>query len=126
MHGPVALLMRALAFFCVYAFGTGGLMWLNTSVLGWGDPAYGEAGWWFYWPIWGLGYLPVAIAGLLMGSPTLPHRRAVAVMWIYLPATLAAMEVSFALDVAWQVVLAEWVVLPGIFLMFSSTLRGAR
>jgi hypothetical protein len=88
---------------------SGLLMVANTTVFGLGDPKFGAGGWLIYWPIWGVFYLPsVFVASLLaeLWWRSTPQR----LLYFFaftLGAYLAAMEVSFVMDVQWQALLVE-------------------
>jgi hypothetical protein len=85
-------------------------MFLNTVVLGLGDPSVGSSGWVIYWPVWSVFYLPAIIVYLLLLSnqPVWLHGFAMI-------AILFLIEISFYFDVGLHIIIVELIVISIIF-----------
>jgi len=104
-----------LAYLLAFIGATGVLMIANTTVFGLGDPKFGAGGWLIYWPVWGVAFLPPIFVASLLAElwwrSTL--QRLLQFLGVTLGAYLAAMEISFVVDIQWPALVAELVVLCG-------------
>lgn len=110
-----------LAYLLAFIGATGVLMIANTTVFGLGDPKFGAAGWIVYWPAWGIVFFPpIFVAGLLAElSWRSTLQRLLQFFGVTLGATLAAMEISFIVDIQWPALIVELVVLCGVTVFFA-------
>jgi hypothetical protein len=76
------------------------LMLMNTGLLGLGDPKFGAGGWIIYWPLWGAMFLPPVFVASFVVELWWPAVSRTALHFLIgtLATYLAAMEVSFLLD----------------------------
>ena len=114
--GGSSMLMQYLLFLAAYYLGVGAMMYLNTAWFRMGDVKFGADGWELYWPLWALFYCPPALIGLIVGwRSQLPARFKTVLLWSFLVTIFAILEVSFVLDIQWQILIIEWVVLAAGF-----------
>ena len=105
-------LLPVLTAVAAYVVLSGLMLAANTTVLRLGDPKFGQEGWRLYWPIWGIAFAPVLLVGLVAALiyRRHPHRSAV-FLAVVVAVTLVAMQISFLVDLKWQGVLTELVLL---------------
>jgi len=110
-----------LAYLLAFIGATGVLMIANTTVFGLGDSKFGAAGWMIYWPAWGIVFLPPIFVASLLAEvwwrSTL--QRLLRFFGVTLGAYLAAMEISFIVDIQWPALVGELVVLCGVTVLFA-------
>ncbi len=117
----MAMLAHTAAFVLLYIFGCGALMYANTVWWGLGDIKFGEGGWELYWPLWSVFYAPIAIVAIVVAWLTrLPTYKQATLLWLFFLMTLTALEISFCLDIAAPVLIAEWV---GLSVAFATVAR---
>jgi len=90
-----------LGYLLAYIASSGLLMVANTTVFGLGDPKFGAGGWILYWPLWGAFYLPPFFAASFFAEVwwCSTPRRLFHFFAVTLVVYLAAMEISFTLDI---------------------------
>jgi len=111
-------MQMAVVFIAIYILLVGVLMYMNTNVLGLGDPKFGGQGWLFYWPLWGIMYSPAIVAILFF----LPERNIANSQLMFSAALiiiLLVLEISFFYDIGWQLLFLELVALIWAFIYIA-------
>jgi hypothetical protein len=107
--------LSPILFFIGYLLGGWGVIWLLVMVLGKSDVKFSEAVG-FYYGLWILFYLPIAIMGAIaLARMSVGERLSLVVTLLSLLAVLVAMFVSFHQDVDIGVLLFENLVFGAIF-----------
>src|SRR5262245_23689768 len=118
---------HTMLFLVVYVFGSGALIYANTTWFGLGDLKFGAGGWIFYWPIWVVFFAPIALAAVVVTwCFRFPGLKGIAFIWICLLATLASLEISFVSDVKLPGLFMEWILLPIAFVLLAGVARSWR
>ena len=101
---------------CVaYLAGVFGLIWFDLHILDFGDPKF-RTSVDIYFPLWSAFYAPVVIAALVfLWRSRQRGWRLWRLAGVYLSLILVALEISFALDIGWVVLLLEFAILVLLF-----------
>jgi hypothetical protein len=102
-------------FLVAYITGVFGLIWFDLHVLGLGDPKF-RASVDFYFPLWSAFYSPALITALVfLWRSQQQGWRLWRLAGMYITLILVALEISFALDTGWVVLLLELATLGLLF-----------
>ena len=103
------------SFLFAYLAGVFGLIWFDLHILDLGDPKF-QTSVDVYFPLWSAFYSPAVIAALVfLWRSRLHGRRLWQLAGLYLALILLALEISFAFDLGWIVLLLEFAMLGLLF-----------